>query len=192
MKFCLSSSKPEVTMLKRKCIDFPPKVLYENRYCNQDDFSILVCGGMNKNKIVVDTVYKLYGPEYKFEKCTSMPKELYKCKTAIVNSDLLVLGGKKRNERINKSVIRFCNKIKTWSSIGQLSLDVGSYCVCSFKKKLYIYNVVHAVAKCFVYDVKKDKWIRLADTKEHRYNAACSVFEGKMFLLEVSLTMLVN
>ena len=24
-----------------------PKVLYKNRYCNQDDFSILVCGGEN-------------------------------------------------------------------------------------------------------------------------------------------------
>ena len=26
-----------------------PKVLYENRYCNQEGFSILVCGGKDRN-----------------------------------------------------------------------------------------------------------------------------------------------
>ena len=27
-----------------------PQVLYENRYCNQEGFSVLVCGGKDKNK----------------------------------------------------------------------------------------------------------------------------------------------
>ena len=27
-----------------------PQVLYENRYCNQEGFSILACGGIDKNK----------------------------------------------------------------------------------------------------------------------------------------------
>ena len=44
----LSSSKPKITMNERKSLNFPPKVLYENRYCNQDDFSVLVCGGRNE------------------------------------------------------------------------------------------------------------------------------------------------
>ena len=56
MKFCLASSKSEVTMQERKTFDFPPRVLYENRYCNQDDFSVLFCGGKKKSGIVVDTV----------------------------------------------------------------------------------------------------------------------------------------
>ena len=55
----LFSSKPEVKMQGRKSFHFPSKVLYENRYCNQDDFSVLVCGGKNKSDIVVDTVYRL-------------------------------------------------------------------------------------------------------------------------------------
>ena len=32
----------------RKKLDFSQKILYENRYCNQDDFSVLVCGGRNE------------------------------------------------------------------------------------------------------------------------------------------------
>ena len=81
MKYYLATSKPEVKMQEKKSLDFLPKALYENRYCNQDDFIVLVCGGMNKNKIVVDTVYKLYGPEFNCEKYTCMPNELYCCKT---------------------------------------------------------------------------------------------------------------
>ena len=38
-------------------LDFPPKVLYENRYCNQDDYSVLICGGWNRSD-VLKSVFK--------------------------------------------------------------------------------------------------------------------------------------
>ena len=91
MDSLLTTLKLIVTM--QQSSDFPPKVLYENRHCNQDDFSVLVCGGRIKSDIIVDTVYKLNGPELNCEKYTSIPKELYYCKTAVVNSKLFVLGG---------------------------------------------------------------------------------------------------
>ena len=34
----------------RLSFTYVPKVLYENRYCNQEGFSILACGGGDKNK----------------------------------------------------------------------------------------------------------------------------------------------
>ena len=43
------------------------------------------------------------GPEYNCKKYTCMPKEFYCCKTAVVNSDLFVLGGLSQNEKFNKS-----------------------------------------------------------------------------------------
>ena len=60
----------------RKNLNFPPKVLYKNRYCNQDNFSILVCGGRDKSYKAVKSVYKLDGRELKCEKFTSMPNIL--------------------------------------------------------------------------------------------------------------------
>ena len=84
-------------MQERKGFNFPPKVLYENRYCNQDDCSVLVCGGKNKSKIFVDTVYKLDGLELNCEKYTCMPKKPFNCKTAIIQSHLFVLGGLYQN-----------------------------------------------------------------------------------------------
>ena len=166
-------------MQVRNSFDFPPKVLYEIRYCNQDDFSVLVCGGKYKSDVVVDTVYKLVDPEFNCEKYSCMPKKLYFCKTAVVNSGLFVLGGLNHNEKFDKSVVKFSKKTKTWSSKVQLILDDNSLCccVCSFQKKLYVFQ---EPGQCFVYNMKKDKWTEIADIIEYRYNAACSFFGGKI------------
>ena len=84
----------------QESFDFPPKILYENRYCNQDDFSVLVCGERIRNKKRnVKTVSKLYCPQHKCKKFTYMPEALYYCRTAVINSDLFVLDGCTKNGR---------------------------------------------------------------------------------------------
>ena len=160
-------------MQERKSFDFPPKVLYENRYCNQDDFSVLVCGGRNKKR---EVVYKLYGCELNSKKCTYIPKVLTKCKIAAINSDLFVLG-ECSITRTYKSVRKLFIKNKTWSSKAQLCLDRSPFCVCSFKKNLY---VIDATGRFFVYSLKNDKWTQKNRTIKRRSYAACTVFEGKI------------
>ena len=41
-----------------------PKVLYENRYCNQEGFSILVCGGRNKKYKDTNQVLEIKIPSF--------------------------------------------------------------------------------------------------------------------------------
>ena len=36
---------------KQQCKEVLQRFLYENRYCNLDDFSVLVCGGSNRSKV---------------------------------------------------------------------------------------------------------------------------------------------
>ena len=164
MRSVLSYSKPEVTMQIGKSFQFPPRVLYENIYCYQDDFSILVCGGRDRSYKSVKSVYKLHGRELKCEKFTSMPNKLRDCKSAVVNSDLFILGGYSKFgvRGFNKSILKFCNKTKTWSSKAQLPLDDDLFCVCSFKENLY---VIYKTGQCFVYSLKSDKWFQLANKK---------------------------
>ena len=45
-------------MQERKSFDFPPNVLYENRYCHQDDFKVLVNGGIDKNYEILKSIFK--------------------------------------------------------------------------------------------------------------------------------------
>ena len=175
MKSFSTSLKPKVTMQEN--FDFPPKVLYENRYSNQDDLSILICGGKNKTDKLVRSVFKLYGPQLKCKKYIYMPEALYDCKTAVVNSDLFVFGGFTQYGDIGSCVRKFCNKTKTWTC--KLQPDVNfNYCsTCTFKKNIY---VMRHDELCFVYNFETNKLIRIADMIESRRYAACTVFEGKI------------
>ena len=70
------------------------KILYENRYCNQDGFSVLVCGGTNiTGSKPVKSVFKLHNTDFKCEKYIDMPEALYGCKTVVIDSDLFVFSG---------------------------------------------------------------------------------------------------
>ena len=117
-------------MQKRKSFDFPPKILYENRYCNQNDFSVLVCGGRDKNYKTVESIFKISFPKFECEEFILMPNPRKFCKTVVINSDLFVLGGKCENSKNNDTLIRYCNKTKTWSS---------TYIAITSKRKLFLF-----------------------------------------------------
>ena len=62
---------------------------------------------------IIKSVFKARGPKYKYENFTSMPYARSKRKTAVINSELFVLGGYSQNNPYDKSVRKFCNKTKT-------------------------------------------------------------------------------
>ena len=105
-----------------------------------------------------------------------MPKKLYDCRTAVINSDLYVLGGKSQDYKYDNSIKRLCVKTKTWSSKTQLDPDYYLR-VCSFKNNLYL---IYGNRIFFVYNLRNDKWTQLANTNQNNYHAACTVFEGKI------------
>ena len=41
-----------------------PSILYENRFCNQDEFDIVLCGGRKRNNCATNEIIKLKGPEF--------------------------------------------------------------------------------------------------------------------------------
>ena len=75
MESKLPSSKPAVTLQER--LEFPPSILYENRYCNQDNCSILFCGGKNEKNEITKSVFKLCGDKLKHKKYTNMPEAFF-------------------------------------------------------------------------------------------------------------------
>ena len=121
-------------MQERKSFDFPPNVLYENRYCYQDDFSVLVCGGRDKNYEIVKSIFKFYCLKFECEDFTSMPNPREYCKTVVTNSNLFVFGGYYGNSKNNDTLIRYCNKTKIWSSKASRR---QLFCVC-FSRKTFM------------------------------------------------------
>ena len=177
-----SSSESAVNFQQMKSSDFPPNILYQNRYCDQDEFSILVCGGRNEHKKAVKSIFQLYGPKLECKIYTYLPEGLYNCKTAVINSDLFVAGGFTQNDKYDYSVRKFCKKTTTWLYETQLDMDNGTFSICSFKQNLYVfyYHSPRNCSKCFVYKIKNNKLSHIADLDRGRYGAACTVFEGKI------------
>ena len=63
-----------------------PSVLYENHYCNQDDFNIVIFRGYDK-------VTEIKGPNFDISaKLRPMLNPKLFCRTAAIGSDIYVLG----------------------------------------------------------------------------------------------------
>ena len=75
--------------------DNPPKILYKNRYCNQDNFRVLVCRGKNKTGKFVKIAIKLHGSKLKCKEPVCMPEALYDCKTAVISINASLKAKKK-------------------------------------------------------------------------------------------------
>ena len=96
-----------------------PKVLYENRYCNQEGFSILICGGNDKNEKTTSEVFELEIPSLKVNKFPSMVKPYFHFVLATIKSKILAVGNSlKINEFLDESLHFFevySEKTKTWT-----------------------------------------------------------------------------
>ena len=89
-------------------------VLYENRYCNQDDFSILVCGGRTLDRGALNDVYELKGPTFKSSKFPSMLEARESCRTAVINSNYFVVGGFNESLRSMHSIEHINSNTNSW------------------------------------------------------------------------------
>ena len=113
------SSKILMMYEKRKTIPFHvPKVLYENRYCNQEGFSILISGGKDKNGETTNEVLKLEIPSFKVKKFPSMVKPHLQLFSATVKSNVVAVGTRQElKEFLDESFLFlevYSEKTKTW------------------------------------------------------------------------------
>ena len=173
---------------KSKSIFFQiPKVLYENRYCNQEGFSILVCGGKDKNGKVTNQVLELKVPSFKVEKFPSMVKPHYFFYLATIKSDIIAIGD---SVELNKSlesavpVEIYSKKTKTWT-YQYVEIDKRDcYCVASFMNKLYligglIKSSYESLKSCYTYDINNNTWNEIANLMVARDCAEYAVFENR-------------
>ena len=68
-----------------------PKVLYENRYCNQEGFSVLVCGGKDRNNEDSNKVLEIKIPSFEVTEFPPMMKPHIRLKLATINSEIFAI-----------------------------------------------------------------------------------------------------
>ena len=115
-----------------------PSVLYENRYCNQDEFDIVVCGGINENGIP-NEVTKLTGPSLRNSvKLSPMLIPQNSSKTTVIGSNIYVLGGYVGVNDWSVSFEMYSPKRNIWKELEPVIQRLRDFSVCSFMKCIYV------------------------------------------------------
>ena len=170
-----------------------PSVLYENRYCTQDEFDIVVCGGKKEKGIPIEAT-KLISPNFRNSvKLSPMLTLRYSNKAAVIGSNIYVFGG---FSNWSSSFEMYSAKTNTWKKLVPAIKSLTDFSVCSFMKSVYViggfYNHHYNISMlnniqrynrkiqscCYKYDA--NKWTKVADLQKKRCFSACTVFEGKI------------
>ena len=95
-----------------------PQVLYENRYCTQEGFSILACGGTDKNKKHVNQVLEVKIPSFEVTEFPFMEKPHNFLRLATINSEIFgivkCINQQQKPGSLLLSVEVYSEETKTW------------------------------------------------------------------------------
>ena len=110
---------------------------YEHRYCNQDGFSILVCGGKDRNERCLNQVSEIKLPNFKVSKFPLMEKPHDMLQITSVNCDIFAIVDKSF-EKSTTSVEIYSGKNKSWKHQYVQIEERCYFFLCSFMKKLCV------------------------------------------------------
>ena len=154
-------------------------VLYQARYCAQEDISIVVC----KDGIIkmIESLFSLTD----FTSCKSfcsLPKTNRDSKLVVSSSNLYLF-----SECEKKTLfVKFSKNRKSLNILPSMLDERSKFCVCSFMQKLIVVGgnkKQESVNTCMTYDCKINKCIYIASMNKKRENRLVQFFKAKLLLL---------
>ena len=132
--------------------------LYQHRFCNQEEFSIVICGCEN---VDFDRPFLLNNFETK----------VYLTRFWLTNNGYKLISTFSVLYVVGHCVVkRYSYSSKVWNKISGSPYFDGC-CICLFLQKLF---VIKNVPK--FYYKERNKWCSIANINENRLYAACTVF----------------
>ena len=133
-------------------------ILYQNRYCDQEDFNIALFDGDNDfNNVSFDKPFLFNNFDAKVYLPTLLNQK-YACKVIASGSDIYLLD----DFSDTPSVKLYSSSTKSWKCIPPMIEQKLNYCVCSFMQKLFViggkdtYNKFDRKDTCKFYDKQSD------------------------------------
>ena len=148
-------------------------VLYKNRYCTDDAFS-LVIDGSDRFDIKVRDIYM--GNFTNSAKKLESISQISIAATVSIGLDVYTFDDGENAE------IKIMSKTNNCTHY-LVETEEDSYCVCPFMKNLYLLGgleIPTALRTCWMYETGNKKWVKISDMNFCRSAAACTVFEGKI------------
>ena len=156
-----------------------------SRYCSQENFNVVTCGGHDRNaNRLVNNVYRMN----KKNSVTILPpmKERRQyLKTVCIKNELYVFGGVTYGGNTVLSVEKYSIATNTWRIIAKMYDDRKHFCLSSFMNNVYVIGGITAdhisnTNSCIKFNTKDNKWRTVAGMNEARLDPPCAVFEGRI------------
>ena len=154
-----------------------------SRYCNQDKFKFIVCGG-SKNKRVVRDVYSTKANNQNY--VTSLPQleeGRQWSEVVCIKDEIFVFGGYSEDFEIIMSIEKYSSDTKSWKVVGFMPDEYIDFCACSFMGNAYVLGGLalrRPIASCFKFKAEDCSINEIAEIETSRSCPACAVFEGKI------------
>ena len=157
------------------------------RYCNQNKYSILICGGytlllsksISKVKVIDTNNMNV------FKDLRSMKKDRRNSKAVYLKGKIYVFGGCNKTFNSVNSIEKYSTSNNKWTVVTNMFEERQYFCACSFMDKIFIFGGYchqkgYTTISCVQFDTIKENWKTIANMNEARGVAACVVFLGNI------------
>ena len=157
-------------------------VLYQNRYCSQEDFHVIIDGIKNRRQgRNIRNVYKVKFPTV---------DEILESSSTFSYADVTVTSGLNiwticARRTVSEHINAFRNSVQMNDlTFNLLQTKRVCFCACSFMNNLYLFGGYASdgvvLKTCLKYDTRCSSWNKISNMNDGREHAACAVFEGKV------------
>ena len=163
-------------------------VCYVNRYCNHNDFNLLILGGRSTSFDV--EIRNATQVDANLETVKALPsmmgtRELFQ--SVCLKGDVYVFGGRDSKLEFKLSVEKYSFATETWSRITYMPDDRIVFSVCAFLDKIYVIGGCYrengraiSINSCLQFDANDNSWKEVTRMNKVRRNCACIVFDERI------------
>ena len=158
----------------------------ETRFCSQNKFNMLLCGGYDCRDLkevqgnILSIDFKNLNNAKSIRK---MNIGRYGSVAVCIKDEVYLFGGEHANYRPIMSIEKYSFSNNALEKVGNMNDDRTEFCACSFLDYIYIIEGHlngYATNSCVTFDSKSRIWKDVSVMNERRKNVACAVFEGQV------------
>ena len=148
-----------------------------NRYCGQNNFDVLVCGGIDR-RVYTGFVHHVDGRSFESCKRLTLPSKRREMKAAVVRGEVYFFGGFEKRASNDLAVFKYSLATGRVTNACEMYDDRQDYCVCALADKIYV--VGGSKSYCAEFDTLESAWKEVAGTSEPRECPSCAAFDGRL------------
>ena len=172
-------------VLENKKDSHSSKTSVTSRYCKQDKFNIIICGGENNKKALIhfNDVYSVNDDN--FCNVNNLPPMLTRrsdFKAVCIKGEVYIFGGSGSNHNYIRSIEKYSPANNSWENVADIFDDGVRFCAVSFMGNVYFMGGLlnGPTYSCIKFDTINLTWTEISRMNETRCRAACAVFEGRV------------